>query len=442
MWDVLRREMQINHAVTQPEVQTQIRWLVAHPSYLKQLVKSEPYIYHIVTEIRKRNLPGELALLPMIESAYNPFAYSGVGAAGLWQLMPRTGGDLGLKQDWWFDARRSIRPSTDAALNYLAYLHHYFHGDWILAMAAYDSGEGTVARSIKNSGQNPRKVNFWQLGLPRETRAYVPRLLALAEVIKNPNYYHVHLPDIAHTPYFQEVNIGSQIDLNNAAKLAGISYKDLIQLNPGYNRWATPPYKPYKLLIPTAKVARFNHNLSLLPEEKRVSLTRHKVGRGENIYSIARLYFTTPTLIHQLNRLKTDKLKTGQNILIPNAKHVPAFAKKTVSPVVNKPISYQNIKVIHIVQKGETVATLEKKYATTASKIRVWNKMEPDKNIQKGDQLVLWKTMINPGTYIVLKGDNLQSIIKKNDASLDNLLKLNPSLKNSTLKPGQRLLIG
>ena len=150
-WDVLRQQFSLNHQTTQPEVQTQIRWLIAHPSYLNKLAQSEPYMYHILTEIKKRHMPGEVALIPMIESSYDPFAYSGAGAAGLWQLMPGTGTDLGLKQDWWFDARRSIRPATDAALNYLLYLNKFFNGDWVLAFAAYDSGEGTMLASSKTA---------------------------------------------------------------------------------------------------------------------------------------------------------------------------------------------------------------------------------------------------------------------------------------------------
>ncbi|TAL61791.1 MAG: lytic transglycosylase, partial [Legionella sp.] len=227
VWDVLRSEFNMGHEVNRPEVQEQIRWLVAHPSYLQKVCRqSEPYIYHIVHEIKKRKLPGELALVPMIESAYDPFAYSGVGAAGIWQLMPRTGSDLGLKQDWWYDARRSIGPSTDAALNYLLYLNKFFDGNWILAIAAYDSGEGTMARAIKSAGR--RGNYFWNLPIPRETKVYVPRFLALAELIKNPQRYRIELPSIPYLPYFQEVNIGSQIDLNHAAKMAGISYKELI----------------------------------------------------------------------------------------------------------------------------------------------------------------------------------------------------------------------
>ena len=263
VWDVLRKQFALSHEVTQPEVQIQLRWLVSHPNYLRKLTQSEPYMYHIITEIKKRHMPGEIALIPMIESSYDPFAYSGAGAAGLWQLMPGTGTDLGLKQDWWFDGRRSIGPATDAALNYLLYLHKFFNGNWILAFAAYDSGEGTMARIIKNSGQSGNNIHFWSLPVPTETKAYIPRLLALAEIIQNPQRYHIELPDIPHAPYFEEVNIGSQIDLSHAAKLAGISYQDLIKLNPGFNRWATAPYRPYKLLIPASKVEDFSRNLAI-----------------------------------------------------------------------------------------------------------------------------------------------------------------------------------
>lgn len=309
-------------------MQEQIRWLISHPSYINKVSsQSEPYIYHVLGEIKKRKLPGELALLPMIESAYDPFAYSGAGAAGIWQLMPRTGSDLGLKQDWWFDGRRSIGPSTDAALNYLVYLNKYFSGNWILAIAAYDSGEGTISRALKSTARNGRKVQFWNLPVPRETKVYIPRLLALAEIINNPKRYKISLPNIPYLPYFEEVNIGSQIDLNHAAKLAGISYKELIKLNPGYNRWTTAPYKPFKLLIPAEKVERFNLNLSNIPEDKRVNWTKHQVKRGDSLDAIAKRYHTTVNLIKQLNQLTSNKVQLNQSLLIPSSKNSPVAAK-------------------------------------------------------------------------------------------------------------------
>lgn len=441
VWDVMRSQFSLNHEVTQPEVQTQLRWIISHPSYLNKLARSEPYMYHIVTEIKKRHMPGEIALLPMIESAYDPFAYSGAGAAGLWQLMPGTGNNLGLKQDWWFDGRRSIRPSTDAALNYLTYLNKYFSGNWILAIAAYDSGEGTVSRAIKNSRQS-RNIRFWSLPLPAETKAYVPRLLALAEIIKYPQRYRVTLPDIPHVPYFEEVNIGSQIDLSHAAKLAGISYKDLIKLNPGFNRWATAPYKPFKLLIPANKVEKFNRNLASIPEEKRVSWSRYQVRPGDDLNSIARRNFTTVNLLRELNRLKSDKLKTGQYVLIPSTKNAPVAAPKpAVLAVKDQPASIQSYKVVHIVQRGETYQTLEKKYNVSTSEIRKWNQISTQA-LKPGQQLTIWKRTVKYGVYIVKSGDNLSSIAKRNNTKVSILVKLNPGINKKLLHPGQQLVIG
>ena len=445
VWDVLRTQLMLNHEVTQPAVQQQIRWIAAHPSYLQKVARqSEPYIYHIVTEIRKRKLPGELALIPMIESSYDPFAYSGVGAAGLWQLMPGTGSDLGLKQDWWYDGRRSIGPSTNAALNYLSYLHNFFNGDWILAFAAYDMGEGALARIIKNSGATGQKINFWSLNVPQETKAYIPRLMALAEVIQNPQRYHVQLPHIPHAPYFEEVNIGSQIDLNHAAKLAGISYRDLIKLNPGFNRWATAPYRPYKLLIPADKVEDFSRNLANLPEDQRVSWTRHKVSAGDNLVLIAQKYHTTVNLIKELNQLKTNAVKKGEFVLIPSSKNTSTAAINTNTP--HQPTSHFTVnkqyKVVHIVQKNESYADLEKKYAVSAAQIEAWNAIHNKSPLHPGQQLIIWKQSRPTGNYTIKTGDTLSTIAKQHNTNITTIVRLNPGILNRPLRPGLTIRMG
>lgn len=444
VWDVLRQQFVLNHEVNQPEVQTQLRWLIAHPSYLQKLAQSEPYMYHIITEIKQRHIPGEIALIPMIESSYDPFAYSGAGAAGLWQLMPGTGTDLGLKQDWWFDGRRSIRPATDAALNYLVYLNKFFNGDWILAFAAYDSGEGTMARIIKNSGQTGKKIHFWSLPVPNETKAYIPRLLALAEIIQNPRRYKIDLPDIPHAPYFEEVNIGSQIDLNNAAKLAGISYHDLIKLNPGFNRWATAPYRPYKLLIPVNRVENFNRNLANFPEEQRVSWTRHQVSAGDNLNLIAQRYHTTINLIKELNQLKSNSVKKGQFVLIPNTKNTPVVAKADAPAPAKQPhfTALKQYKTIHIVQKNESYPQLEKKYGVSSNQIQSWNKLASTQPLHAGQQLIIWRNSGPSGIYVVKPGDTLSQIAKRNNTKVGMLIQLNPILHKNQLRPGQRITLG
>lgn len=455
VWDVLRSEFMLNHDTSRAEVQEQIRWLVAHPSYIQKVCRqSEPYIYHILGEIKKRKLPGELALLPMIESAYDPFAYSGVGAAGLWQLMPRTGADLGLKQDWWFDGRRSIRPSTDAAMNYLVHLNKFFDGNWVLAIAAYDAGEGTMSRAIKASQHTNLDVSFWDLPVPRETQIYVPRLLALAEIIKNPQHYKLSLPEMPYLPYFAEVNIGSQIDLSHAAKLAGISYKELIKLNPGFNRWTTAPYKPFKLLIPTEKVQQFNLNLANFPEDKRVSWTKHQVKQGDNLDNIAVRYHTTVNLIKQLNQLTTNHVKPNQSILIPSTRNAPILAKKEIAIANTTPYEAtgqfkgqiketSNRRVIHIVQGTDNYQYLERIYGVTTKEIQSWNKLSANQRLSTGQQLVIWKKVRQPKPYIVQRGDSLSTIAQRNQTKVNQILSLNPGLRWDTpLRLGQKIFVG
>lgn len=313
--------------------------MLKHPDFIKEVTEhSKPYLYHVFSEIKKRKLPGELALIPMLESTYDPFVSSSSGAAGLWQLMPKTGHDLGLKKDWWVDGRRSIGPSTNAALNYLAYLHGFFKGDWMLAVAAYQSGEGTVAKAVKRSHQR----QFWALPLPHSTKKYIPRLLALSEIIEHPNQYHIKLPEIPSKPYFAEVNINNpHVDLNHAAELAKIPLKELLRLNPGFIRLQKHrSYQPYKLLIPTTHIGEFNHNLAnieltkqvkkpesklLTKQERKESISKrpkyersYTVKRGDSLYTIAHKHKLKLSALLKLNpgisRSKT--LKPGMKLNI------------------------------------------------------------------------------------------------------------------------------
>ena len=395
VWDVLRSEFKMNHEINRPEVQDQIRWLLDHPGFVTKVCqKAEPYLYHVTREIQRRNLPGELALLPMIESAYDPFAYSKVGAAGLWQIMPVTGNQLGLIQDWWFDGRRSINHSTDAALTHLTHLNKVFNGNWILSIAAYDAGEGAIGRAVKAHNPDGRNVSFWELNVPKETQIYVPRFLALAEIMSNPQAYKINLPATPFRPYFEEVNIGSQIDLSHAASLAGISVNELTQLNPGYNRWATAPYKPFTLLIPIAKVTQFYFNLSHSPVEKRVSWTKHLVLPSDSLRSIARQYHTTITLIKKLNRLSDQYIRPNQVLLIPSTKNTPVLPFHEISK--SKFLSQTSIKgkvyrVIHIVQPNESYRTLEMLYKVSTQDIMNWNHLSPGVALVQGQQLIIWK---------------------------------------------------
>lgn len=444
----MRGQFKLNHEVNQAEVKKQIKWLTAHPHYLIKLAqKSQPYIYYIISEIKQRGMPGELALVPMIESAYDPFAYSGAGAAGLWQLMPGTGSGLGIKQDWWYDGRRSVRVSTIAALQYLGYLQKLFTGNWVLAIAAYDSGQGTIKRAIRNSKQqHKKKVHFWSLNVPRETQAYIPRLLAIAEIIKHPKYYKINLPYIPYTPYFSEVIIGSQIDLSTASKLADMPYRELLKLNPGYNRWTTSPTGPHKLLIPKDKVTAFKEKLSLMPKEALVKWKKHLVRKGESLGTIAEQYHTTVVLLKELNQLKGTNLKMNQTILIPGlqAYQSQVHGKKSIN-IYNKTTPSPQYKVIHIVQPGDTVATLERRYQVQPGQIKYWNQIKGRQPLQLGDQLIIWKRGSDPKNstvlYKVKSGDNLGSIAKLYNTSVKKLLALNPQIKPEIIRIGHHIKV-
>lgn len=386
-WEVVRQHFVLDHHIHHPRVQKQIRWLVTHPHYLNQLKDAEPFIYHIISEIQKNHLPGELALIPMIESSYNPFAYSSAGASGLWQLMPATSKDYGIKRNWWVDERRSIHSSTKAALSYFKNLERYFNGDWLLAIAAYDCGEGTIRRALKSS-HNPIH-SFWYLALPDETQNYVPRLLALAEIIEHPEKYHIRLPFIQHQPYFAEIYVRKQIDLSQMAKFAGMNFKDFMHLNPGFNHLSTSPNTLTKLLIPKHKLTQFHQNFGQIPEPQS-NFFNYTVKSGETLTTISQKFHTNVFLLAQMNKLKTGQLYPGQSLNIPNKSQQSRARLATASDIKPEPIAPKFYKILHIVEEHEDMSTLVKKYQTTAYQIIAWNQLQHS-NLTPGQMLVIWR---------------------------------------------------
>lgn len=445
IWYVLRQSFRLRDQSHHPEVMAQIAYLKAHPAYFTAFAKnSQRYLYFILESIKAERLPGEIALLPMIESNYNPFAYSHAGAAGLWQLMPGTGSGLGVKQDWWYDGRRGILNSTRAAISYLSYLNRFFDGNWILTFAAYDSGEGTVQRAIQDNIKHNRQTDFWSLPLPRETQAYLPRLLALASIIKYPKYFGVSLPYAKYEPAFQEIEVGSQIDLTHAAKLAHMSYRELLKFNPGHNRWATAPSKTQTLLIPIEKVDTFQENLMKVPRNELISWSRHKVIEGETLGHIAVKEKSSINLIKEINHLKTNQIKSGQTLLIPATSNLPsdriAIAKKDRPLSINQHMGPHQ--VIHIVQKEDTLHSLTQKYHVKESEILFWNQLNANTSLKLGDKITIWQKKPLPFIYRVRKGDSISRIAHRFHIKQADLKRWNPKLySNSRLTINQRLIV-
>jgi membrane-bound lytic murein transglycosylase D len=318
IWDRLRGGFTLP-ASHDPVIRHYLTNYKKHPGAITQLLqRGEPYLFHILNRVEQRGLPAELALLPFVESAFDPHATSPVGAAGLWQFMPDTAEYLGLSQDWWYDGRRDVIDATEAALDYLTQLHRNF-GDWLLALAAYNAGSARVQRAIEQNRQEGKPVDFWHLPLPAETRGYVPRLIALRAVINHPADYHITLPALPDRRYFTRVDTQGRIDLQVAARLAGITEEELKRLNPGILRLITPPDRPSILLIPKTSETLFGERLARLPEEERIQSIRHRILRGDTLSMIASHYRTTVDRLLKVNHLKNTGIIAGEFIVVPGS---------------------------------------------------------------------------------------------------------------------------
>jgi membrane-bound lytic murein transglycosylase D len=332
----VRMRAGFNFPAVEPDaVRHYIDEYVKHPHLFEQLLqRGEPYLFHILNRIEQGGMPAELALLPVIESAFDPFATSPAGAAGIWQFMPETADYLGLNQDWWYDGRRDVIASTEAALGYLRQLHKRFDGDWLLALAAYNAGGARVQRAIRHNRDAGKPVDFWHLTLPAETRSYVPKLIALRTIIQNPHDYNISLPHLLDTRYFSTVNIQGQLELKVAARLSGIPLLELQGLNPGYDLSITPPDRMNTLLVPIAVADKFRTHIARLPQDQRVQSIRHRIRLGDNLSTIAQQYRTTVPDIRKVNRLKGNKIMAGDLLIIPVVEHGDSIADSTYTTLM------------------------------------------------------------------------------------------------------------
>jgi membrane-bound lytic murein transglycosylase D len=390
----LRKGFAWSQEPARPAIARELDWYSHHQQYLDRVFqRADLYLYYIVDELERRDMPAELALLPIVESAFDPFAYSDGRAAGLWQFIPGTGKRFGLEQNWWFDGRRDVLESTRAALDYLEAMHEQF-GDWLLAVAGYNTGEGNVERALKRAQAAGKSGDFWSISqyLPAETQAYVPRLLAVRQLVSDPLKYGVSLPAVTNSRRFAVVDTGSQIDMALAAELAGIDTNELYQLNPGVNRWATDPDGPHRLLVPAEQAAAFQAALASLGDAERVRWTKHEVKKGETIGALADKYQTTAAVLREVNGLRSNSLHAGQSLLIPAANvsaggyalSADARAARTQS------VARSGQRREHEVQPGETLWSISREYGVDMRTLASWNSMAPGDVLSVGRALVVW----------------------------------------------------
>ena len=429
LWRELRTSFVLDHQLERKRVKQELSWLRRHPNYLPRLQpRMQRFLGYIHKQVQARNMPGELALLPIVESAMDPYAFSHGGAAGLWQFIPATGKRFGLARNWWYDGRRDPIAATDAALDYLELLHRRF-GDWSLAVAAYNAGEGNV---MKAQRRGPEGADFWDLPLPRETRAYVPRLLALAAVVRDPDAYGLELPELTPEIPFSVVATGGQIDLAIAAKRLEQDLEALYQWNPALNQWSTPPGGPHRLLVPAADAEQLAATLAAIPADARVQWTRIKVRGGDTLSQIARRHNTDVASLRKANRLRGSTIRIGQALYIP----------KSSQALDSYPPSRRQESANYTVRAGDSLWTISRAHGVSMTKLMKANHIGPKDALRVGQRLTVpgaTKQIVRKVTYPVRRGDSLSAIAARFNLQVSQIASWNQLNVNNYLRPGQAL---
>jgi membrane-bound lytic murein transglycosylase D len=374
LWDRIRTGFSMPN-LSSPIVQDRQIWYASRPSYVKHMVeRSKRYLYYIVEELEKRGMPTELALLPMVESAFNPMAYSRARASGLWQFIPSTGKNYNLQQNSWYDGRRDVVASTSAALDYLQFLYE-MHGDWHLALASYNWGENAVARAIEKNRAKGLPTDYLSLTMPNETRYYVPKLQALKNIIANPHSFGVDLEPVPNTPYFVTVERTRDIDVRLAAKLADMPLSEFLALNPGHNRPVIVANGSPALVLPAGKAGLFLANLEG-HDQPLVSWQSYTLRAGDKLESIAAKSGISLARLKEINGIgRRTKLAPGYQLMLPlkgaSLEPLPAMFQ----PPPARDVGTRVRKLSYTVKRGDTLPAIAQRYKVSADDLRQWNQI-------------------------------------------------------------------
>ncbi len=391
LWERIRAGFAMRE-IDSPLVQRHEAWYLNRPEYVERMVdRSRRYLYHIVAEVEKRGMPTEIALLPMIESAYNPAAISHMRAAGMWQFIPSTGRKYGLQQTWWYDGRRDVLAATNAALDYLQELHDMF-GDWELALAAYNWGEGAVQRAIDKNRRLGKPTDYMSLKMPKETRNYLPKLQAVKNIVADPELFKLVLAPIPNRPYFAVVNAPANIDVTAAARLAGMPVEEFRSLNPGHQRPVITPGGNHQLLIPADKVDEFNANLQS-NEQPLVTWQTYQLKSGERLEQVATKFDISVARLKEVNGLTGHRgVRPGQMLLVPMEDDAETNLDETyASKDFQAPAEDYHKRVIYRAKAGDSVASIAHGYGVSPEDVRSWNGLKGN-SVRKGQRLTIWQS--------------------------------------------------
>ncbi len=438
IWTRARLGFAMTEALTHPRVAVYIEHYRRNPNIITvSSNRAKPFAYFILTEIERRGLPGELLLLPIVESGYAAEATSTGMAAGIWQFIPSTGEHFGLIQDDWYDGRRDVYQSTHAALDYLESLHARF-GDWYLALAAYNFGQGNVARAMAANAAAGRPTDYWNLELSSEAMSYVPRLLALRALIEQPARYGITVPKLANRPYLQPVQLGRQADLEYVAELARIEAREVLQLNPGYRRAITHPYAAQHLLLPAPAAQRLQVALQQHgPEHPLVRYAEYQVRAGDSLGRIALQHGVTVAELRGVNGLNGDMIRLGQRLRVPvSGAAVTAGSKPGRVPT---PADRQ-----YTVQSGDSLWTISRHYGVNIASIRERNDLAADAMLRPGQVLEIPRNRVEANLrrveYQIRPGDSLGAISRRFQVDIGDVQRWN-ALNGDGIRAGEMLTL-
>lgn len=428
-------------------VEREINWFLNNKAFLyRSITRAEPFLYHIVQKLQKRNLPLELALLPIVESGYQPYAYSPSRAAGIWQFIPATAREYRVTMNWWYDGRRDIIESTDAALHFLSDMHRHFRGNWLLAIASYNTGAGKVGRAIRKANLNISNADFWSLDLPRETELYVPKLLALRDIILNASSYGINLPNIRNTPSTSFARIQYPVDFYTLSILTGVDQKKLYHLNPGFSTWLLLPEMQNKIILPKGKSKIFYKRYKEIT--KHIFTQKiHLITKGDSLYSISRLYNVSIKSLKKINNLKSDLIIAGKELKLPidttrtDIDHITINSKKYF--IQNKSFTYN-----HTVKRYDNWYKIARKYNVKLRNLLEWNDAtkKTKLKINQKIKIIMKGPILSPTNkinlrYVVNTGDTTAILSNGFGITKDKLIKTNALRNSRYLTAGKSLSI-
>jgi membrane-bound lytic murein transglycosylase D len=426
-------------------------WYADHDKYMARVMKrAQPWVYFIAEELEARGMPGELALLPVVESAYDPFAYSSGRALGTWQFISSTGRQYGLQQDWWYDGRRDVWASTLAALDYLEHLQQKFDGDWLLALAGYNSGENRVERQVKRNLEAGKPADFWNIRLPRETRGYVPKLLGLSCLFRDPESFDRELPFAANQPVVAAVEMAGQSDLVLISQVSGVGIDVLFSLNPGFSRWATSPSGPWRVVLPLDGAARLEEYLAANDPQTLMKWDQVIVENGDTLSGLAARHHVPVSVLRSTNNLEGDLIRVGQKLRLPRDEQLlvdPLYvaAASELQQLQRGLIASE--RVSYKVQPGDSLSVIAQRFKVSVRDLQNWNGISDPRKLRAGQTLTVFHSPApaarGSGTirHTVQRGDSLWSISRRYKVRINDLVRWNDLDRDAIIRPGQSLKI-